>query len=135
LLKSIEDFRLNLYKNQMLIADTAATKENLHDKAIIAFGTKESNLLLNKCNPPFIIAPTKIVLNEEIKGNNYQLLYSWVNPFNTNKPMKVFSAQETESLINIRGVLVGNDHYILMLNNQPVKRGKFINYMDIWFCN
>lgn len=130
----IIDFGNRYYPDKPIIADTSVTSSLVKESDLIVFGTIESSLILAKQNFPFIIKSDKIVLDKEIADSNLQMLISWINPYNQQRAMRIFTAQNDSDLIGIHGVVVGDDNFVLMKKNSPIKYGKFINQLDIWFC-
>jgi len=132
--KYVFDYRDRFHPNKPVIADSSAKPSNVGNSDLIVFGTLNSNLLLSNQNFPFVIKNDKVVLDNAIKGSELQMLFSWINPYNKNKIMKVFTAQNPEDLIGVQGVRAGGSHYVLMDNNKKIKKGNFVRRMKIWFC-
>ena len=132
--KYVLNFRDRYYPNKPVIADSLVKSSNVGNFDLFVFGSLDSNLLLSNQNFPFMIKNDKVVLDNEIKGSELQMLFSWINPYNKNKIMKVFTAQNPEDLIEVQGVRAGRSHYVLMDNNKKIKKGNFVRRMKIWFC-
>jgi hypothetical protein len=88
---------------RIIRSDTAALKMDLSDYSIMAYGTIESNLFLNKHKEmfPFRITGNTILTNKKHEGTRLRIITCLPNPYNNKKGMLVNTSVSNR---NIRGV-------------------------------
>jgi hypothetical protein len=81
-----------------------------------------------------IIDKDKVIANRVFKGDDYQLMTGWINPFNKKRKMTIYTAQDVEKVININQIPHGASNYVLGKNYKTHKAGNYRRVMKIWTC-
>jgi hypothetical protein len=106
-LRSLYNYTTNIHKIKsdvsILCADSAALRMDLSDYWIMAYGTIESNLFLDKFRQmlPFKITGNTILTDKKHVGNRLRIITCLPNPFNNKKGMLVNTSVSNR---NIKGV-------------------------------
>jgi len=106
-LHSLYDYTSNIHKMKsevsILCSDSAALKMDLTDYSIMAYGTIESNLFLNKHKEsfPFKITGNTIFTDKKHEGTKLRIITCLPNPYNNKKGMMVNTSTSNR---NIKGV-------------------------------
>ncbi len=126
----------NMFSSEIkIITDDKALEMNLSDNDIVVFGTQEGNSFLRKYihKIPITIKSNYILTNKVIRGNNLQLITSWVNPFNTKKIMVIYTAQKTENIKDFfYSATKDQYHYWIAQELIPIHTGNYENYSKVW---
>lgn len=90
-------------EERIIRADTAALKMDLSDYSIMAYGTIESNLFLNKYKEtfPFKISGNTILTDKKQEGTRLRIIACLPNPTNNKRGMMVNTSTSNR---NIKGV-------------------------------
>ncbi len=137
--KQMQDFVVR-YRNMIskkinIITDNEALKADLSHNDIVVFGTPSGNSFLKKYidQIPVKITEDYILTNKIIKGDNLQLVTSWVNPFNSKKVMTIYTAQKTNDIKNFNTSRVRNIyHYWIAKNLITLEKGDYEKYSRVW---
>jgi hypothetical protein len=118
-----------------IINDKDALKEDLKNKNLIAYGTVEGNLFLNryKSSYPFQIEKDKLVVDKEYVGTDFRLITAIPSPVNQDNAMLVFTAQKQEGMQGINN-LIRNDSidYFIADGKVEVKSGFYKKDKGRW---
>lgn len=118
-----------------LISDDEALNSNLENKDIVAFGTVEGNSFTKRFIGllPITITNDSVITNKILLGNHYQVIVSWVNPFNSNKSMIFQTAQQATDIHHYYwSGMKERNHFWVAENLVTIDKGDFINYMKVW---
>ena len=85
------------------------------------WGTPKGNKFLQKHLPqiPIVVKDDKIVGENVYDGTGYGLLISWVNPFNPEKVMAVYTGQNPADLVDFNKIMNGSGNYHIFKNSLP----------------
>ncbi len=122
-------------KKIRIIDDTLASNEDLSGFDLIVIGTIHGNDFLSKHfnELPIRIYDNKIVAEKEYIGNNLQLVTGWINPYNQDRSMLIYTAQQTEDIIRSNRIPYGSG-YTIAEANKVIYYGNFNNPGQIWMC-
>jgi len=131
------------YRNMMgngiqIISDTAATERDLSNNDIVVFGTPEGNRFLQKhiSQIPVSVTEQAIITNRKTEGDDLQLVVSWVNPYNPEKAMVIYTAQQVSDIRNFQQSPVREEyHYWVAQNLITLHKGDFVSKGQIWMPN
>ena len=118
-----------------IITDDEALNKDLSNHDIVLFGTQEGNRFLKNhiSDLPIAIDDEKIVTNKIIRGTNLQLVTSWVNPFNMEKTMVIYTAQQTADIQRFNYSMHKDQyHYWVAKDLITLEKGNYSNYYRIW---
>lgn len=118
-----------------MLTDDEALNSDLSQKNILVVGTPNGNSFLKKwiTSIPVVIGDDQVITNKILKGKKFQLVLCWVNPFNKDKSMIVYTAQQAKDIANyFWSSFKGNTHYWVAEKLSTVDRGNFISYMGHW---
>lgn len=75
---------------------------DLSNYNLSVWGTPEGNLFLKKhmVQIPILIQKDKVIAENVYNGNGYGILIGWVNPFNKQKMMAVYTGQNPSDLVD-----------------------------------
>jgi hypothetical protein len=66
-------------------------------------------------------------------GDDYQVVTSWVSPFNAKKAMVVYTAQKAENIRNYDFSPVKDQyHYWVAKNTITIDKGDYGKYFQMW---
>lgn len=122
-------------KSSLIVTDDEALKMQLNSNDLIVFGTPEGNSFLSKYihQIPITILKDSVLTNKVLTGNHYQVVTSWVSPFNTTKSMVIYTAQKTEDIHNYDYSTVKDQYnYWVAENTITIDKGDYGNYWKIW---
>lgn len=120
-----------------VITDDEALSADLANANLFIYGTPEGNSFLKKyiSNLPVIIGKKYIVAGEKTEGDNLQFIFSWTNPFNSNKAMVIISAQHAEDMFNYAwSAIRESNNFWIAQNLVTLKTGNFVRLDKIWFA-
>ena len=130
-LHSLFNYTSNIHKmkseESLLCSDTTALKMDLSDYSIMAYGTIESNLFLNKYKDtfPFKISGNTILTDKKHEGTRLRIISCLPNPYNHKRGMMVNTSVSNR---NIKGVSNPfTDDYILFEDIENiVQHGSYV---------
>jgi len=131
----VEEYRNMFSRDIRIVTDEQALLMDLTDNDIVVFGTPGGNKFLEKFISmiPVSIDERQVVTNKVIKGENLQLVTSWVNPFNVNKSFVIYTAQQTKDVQKFNSSPVKDQfHYWVAQNLITLEKGDYKNYYEIW---
>lgn len=131
----VEQYRNMFSPDIRIITDNEALQMDLYQSDIVLFGTKNGNAFLSKYidQIPVIITDTEIVTNTITKGTDLQLVTSWVSPFNNEKTLAIYTAQQTEDIKNFNNSPVKDQyHYWIAKDLITLDKGDYVNHYWIW---
>lgn len=113
-----------------LITDEEAMEKDLSKNTVVLYGTPKGNLWLEKVisDMPVRIEPDRIVATDTYEGDDLRFISSWPNPENPQRPVVIYTAQKTEDVIGINGVVHGATDFL-------VARGKLVLACDNYIKN
>ena len=118
-----------------IITDDQALGMDLSNYDIVLFGTPSGNSFLKNhiSDLPIAIDSEKIVTNEITKGTNLQLVTSWVNPYNVDKSLVIYTAQQTKDIQRFNYSMHKDQyHYWVARDLITLEKGDYSNYNQIW---
>ena len=112
-----------------VISDKEALKMDLSEFHIIARGTMDGNLWLKKYKAtfPFSIYQKKVVVDKVYSGNKLRLISVAPHPYNKNKGLLIYTAQNTFETLGIDNVTHGNNDFTLVRRNSRLGSGNYEN--------
>ncbi|MCX2743358.1 DUF4932 domain-containing protein [Mangrovivirga sp. M17] len=120
-----------------IITDEEALARDLKNNDLVVFGTPEGNLFLKKHleEIPVKIYDDHIITNKLIRGNDLQLVMSWVNPYNQNKNLTIYTGQRTENIKNFHYTRhKDQSHYWVAQDLITLDQGNYNQYISVgWF--
>lgn len=126
--------RVNPLKDAKIVADTTALNMDLTGYNLSVWGTPKGNKFLQKHLPqiPIVVDDDKIVGESVYEGTGYGLLIGWVNPFNPEKVMAVYTGQNPADLIDFNKIMNGSGNYHIFKNFITIKQSNFIRNGSVW---
>ena len=130
----IKDYRLRDFPFAKVVDDTLALKMDLSSYNLFVIGTPWGNRFLNKVmkDIPIKISLTEVIAGKKYEGTGYVWMSGWVNPFNVNNIMVVYTAQDPGSLVNFTGIPRGGTHYQLVKDFITIKSQNYQRWDEIW---
>lgn len=132
----INDFKSKIpsLAKATIVADTTALRMDVSAYNLFVWGTPSGNLFLQKHlgQLPLRINPDAIIAENEYKGTGYSVLTSWVNPYNKNNMMTIYTAQNPDNLVNFNRVMNGGSNYHIFRNYITLKTGSFKRRGLVW---
>lgn len=119
----------------IIITDDEALKMPLNNNDLVIFGTPEGNTFLKKYidRLPVKILKDRVLTDKVLIGFDYQVVTSWVSPFNSKKAMVIYTAQKTENIINYDYSPVKDQyHYWVAKNTITIDKGDYGKYFQMW---
>jgi hypothetical protein len=132
---------INDFKNKIpsltkakMVADTTALKMDVSGYNLFVWGTPSGNLFLQHHldQLPLRIMPDAVIAENEYKGTGYSVLTAWVNPYNKNNMMTIYTAQNPDNLVNFNRVMNGGSNYHIFRNYITLKTGSFKRRGLVW---
>ena len=118
-----------------MITDDQALKTNLAGHDIVLIGTPEGNALLARCigKLPIKILKDSVLTNKIIRGNHLQVVTSWVSPFDPNRTMVIYTAQQTMDINKFETSPYKEQYgYWVGENTITLDKGEWRRYNLIW---
>lgn len=134
----VKMYRDMINKQIKIISDREAMEMDLTGKDLVIFGTQEGNALLKKfaSNLPVTITDKAIITNKIIEGDHLQLVTSWVNPYDENHVMTIYTAQKTADIKNLQmSPDRENYHYWVGQKTITLDKGDYVNWGEVWRPN
>ncbi|NRF41966.1 DUF4932 domain-containing protein [Pedobacter foliorum] len=128
-------YRNMISSNSVIITDEEALKMPLANSDLVIFGTQEGNIFLKKYidRMPVKILKDRVLTDKVLMGNDYQVVTSWVSPFNAKKAMVIYTAQKTENINNFDFSPVKDQyHYWVAKNTITIDKGDYSKYFQMW---
>lgn len=132
----INDFKMKIpsLAKAAIVADTTALKMDVSAYNLFVWGTPTGNLFLQKhiSRLPLLIKPDAIIAENKYRGTGYSVLTAWVNPYNENNMMTIYTAQNPDNLVNFNKVMNGGSNYHVIRNYITLKMGSFKRRGLVW---
>jgi hypothetical protein len=128
-------YRNMISMGSVIITDDEALKMPLNNSDLITFGTPEANTFLKKYidRLPVKILKDRVLTDKVLMGDDYQVVTSWVSPFNAKKAMVIYTAQKTENINNYDYSPVKDQyHYWVAKNTITIDKGDYGKYFQMW---
>jgi len=128
-------YRNMISTNSVIITDEEALKMPLDNNDLVIFGTPEGNTFLKKYidRLPVKILKDRVLTDKVLMGEDYQVVTSWVSPFNLKKAMVVYTAQKAENINNYDLSPVKDQYHYWVANNTiTIDKGDYSNYWQMW---
>ncbi|MES2515900.1 MAG: DUF4932 domain-containing protein [Bacteroidota bacterium] len=128
-------YRNMISPSSVIITDEEALKMPLNNSDLIIFGTPEGNTFLKKYidRLPVKILKDRVLTDKILMGDDYQVVTSWVSPFNEKKTMVIYTAQKTENIKNYDYSPVKDQyHYWVAKNTITIDKGDYGKYWQMW---
>lgn len=140
--KKLKDF-MNNFKNRMadlkdarVVADTIALKMDLSVYHLSVWGTPKGNKFLQKYfdQIPLQIEDKRVIGENIYEGTGYGILIGWVNPFNKEKVMAIYTGQNPADVVDFNNIPNGSGNYHIFNNKITIKQSTFSRQGEIWFA-
>ena len=117
-----------------ILTDDEALKQDLSQKSLVVFGTKDGNLFLKRrlADHPVQIAADAITADIAYAGTNLRFIAAWPNPQNAKKGMVVYTAQRAEDIIGIREAYAWDEEYVVARGSEVLKTGFYKKEKEKW---
>jgi DNA-dependent RNA polymerase auxiliary subunit epsilon len=125
--KSFHDVMKSSF-NLILVSDSTALTMDLSKYNMLAYGTVESNLILNKYkqNFPFKFTDNELIADKKYDRKNIKLISCLPNPNNPEKGLIIYTAGTNSLIYDINGILVQDEDFIICdTNNHPLCSGNY----------
>ena len=126
----------NMFSDKIqLVSDEQALKIDLEKYDLVLFGTVEGNALLSTHlhELPISIAEKGIYTNKFIEGENLQLVTSWISPYNPERTLVVYTAQNAADVNNFyRSMHKDQFHYWVAQDLITLEKGNYKKYWNVW---
>ena len=136
--KFVREYKDRISTKSKIITDVEALEMDLSKNDVFVFGTPEGNVFLKKYikNIPIIISKNEVITNKVLLGDNFQIVTSWVNPFNSKKAMIIYTAQKTENIHSYHFSPVKDKyHYWIANNTITIDKGDYVDFWNVWTCD
>lgn len=126
--------RIKTLKDAAIVADTTALAMDLADYNLSVWGTPSGNKFLQKhlSQIPVVVHDDKIIGESVYEGTGYGLLIGWVNPFNPQNVMAIYTGQNPADLIDFNRIMNGGGNYHIFKNFITIKQGSFVKNGSVW---
>lgn len=114
-----------------VIPDTIALKMNLKDYAIFCYGSIDGNLWLKSKikDLPIQIYLNKVIASKEYNQSNLKIISTWRNPDNPDKFIIIYTAQNSEQILNFN-IFHGPNNYVIANDKlEVIEKGNY-RYKD-----
>ncbi len=120
--------------NDILIADTTALKTDISDYGIMAYGTIESNLFLDKYKSsfPFKIEDNTLYADEEYDYSKLRFITCLPNPLNPAKGMSIYTAFSNNNIQGINSVFHSGEDYIIFTDPETILNRGYYDKTGMW---
>lgn len=134
---------MNNFKNRMadlkdarVVADTIALKMDLSVYHLSVWGTPKGNKFLQKYfdQIPLQIEDKRVIGENIYEGTGYGILIGWVNPFNKEKVMAIYTGQNPADVVDFNNIPNGSGNYHIFNNKITIKQSTFSRQGEIWFA-
>lgn len=128
--------RIKSLRSARIVADTAALKMDLSKYNLSVWGTPEGNLFLKKHmgQVPILVLEDKVIAENVYNGNGYGVLIGWVNPFNRQKMMAIYTGQNPADVVDFNRIMNGGGNYHIFKNFITLKQGTFKRLGAVWLA-
>lgn len=133
----VKQYRDMFSEKIQIIIDDEVLNLDISKNDIVVFGTIRGNSFLRKHHHllPIQINEKSIITNKILKGDNFQVVTSWVNPQNPDKLFAIYTAQKAKDVNNYHfSPSKGNYHYWIAINTIAIDVGNF-QYYSTWMPN
>lgn len=132
--KYVEMIKDKFFPKAEILLDTDALEQDLGSRVIIAYGTIEGNLWLQKYKDtfPFQIGPDKTVADKEYTDEGLVLISALPNPQNSANPLVIYTAGRAEDIIDINSVFHGATDYVIAKEGKEITSGYYSKENDNW---
>ncbi len=122
------------YRNNPLITDKEALHRDLSKHAVVMYGTKEGNLLLAEFikEMPVSIERDKILADRAYEGENLRFITAWPNPYNPDRGLLIYSAQQAMDIPGINSVFHGPTDYVIAQERKVLHSGDYKKDKEGW---
>jgi hypothetical protein len=126
--------RIKPLQEATIVADTTALKMDLTNYNLSVWGTPGGNKFLQKYLPqiPIIVDKDKVIGETVYQGTGYGVLIGWVNPFNTEKVMAIYTGQNPANLVDFNRIMNGSGNYHIFKNFITIKQSSFSRNGSVW---
>jgi hypothetical protein len=126
--KYIYQTKDKLFSNAKIITDEESTKMDLSIYNIIIYGTIDNNIFLSKImkNIPIKILNNKIISDCVDYGFDLRAIFCWSNPYNIDKSIIIYTAQQEKDIININDIKENQTQFIIAKDDKILRAGNFI---------
>jgi hypothetical protein len=133
----VEEIKYKFFKNSLILTDREALQKDLSNNSIVAYGTPDGNLFIAEhlAGMPVKIESDKIVADKIYKGTNLRFISAWPNPWNPDKGMVFYTAQQPEDIPNINSVFHGPTDYVIARGTQVLKSENYNKKNGTWSLN
>lgn len=136
LMRRIKEHQAQFFPSGKIVTDTMAMGMDLSPYHLFVIGTSQGNRLLTQVlrQLPVVIAGSEMIVGKKYSGNGYVFMSGWVNPFNPQNVMVIYTAQDPENLINFAQIPRGGTHFHLTKGIITLKTGNYLRKNATWIC-
>lgn len=130
----VEKIKDKFFPNAEMIKDTEALNRDLGDYTIIAYGTFEGNTWLqeHKDSFPFKVEEDKITADKVYGDTGMIMISAMPNPQNYKNPLVIYTAQDSEDIIEINNVFHGPTDFIISKDGEELYSGFYDKNKENW---
>lgn len=121
-------------QNARIVADTTALKMDLSGYGLSVWGTPQGNKFLAKyiSGIPILIEKDRVLAENIYLGSGHGILIGWVNPFNEEFPMAVYTGQNPRDVVGFNSIMNGSGNYHIFRNFITLRQGSFVRNGKVW---
>jgi len=130
----VQRVRDQFYKESPILTDDEALKQDLSDKAVVAYGTMTGNSWLASLSGglPFKIEPKQVVADTAYPGQHLRFITAWPNPRNPKKGILIYTAQQAADVVGINSVFHGPTDYVVARDKEVLKAADYVKKNGRW---
>ncbi|MBN2410593.1 DUF4932 domain-containing protein [candidate division KSB1 bacterium] len=134
--KRLKEFVAKSCTNYKTVADTTALEMDLSGYNLFAIGTPWGNKFIEKYMTllPVKITRQGLVAHNVYEGNGYAFITGWINPFNADNIMVIYTAQNPDDLVNFTWIPRGGTDYQIVKNMITLREDDYKRNNLIWGC-
>lgn len=128
--------RIKSLRSARIVVDTIALKMDLSKYNLSVWGTPEGNLFLKKHmdQVPILIREDEVIAENVYNGDGYGVLIGWVNPFNKQNMMAIYTGQNPSDVVDFNKIMNGGGNYHIFKNFVTLKQGVFKRSGAVWLA-
>jgi hypothetical protein len=123
-------------KNARIVADTTALKMDISGYGLSVWGTPQGNKFLAKyiLAIPILMEKDRVLAENTYQGSGHGILIGWVNPFNQEFPMAIYTGQNPRDVIGFNSIMNGSGNYHIFRNFITLRQGSFVRNGKVWIA-
>jgi hypothetical protein len=130
----VELIKKKFWPKAEVVDDVDALERDLTNSFIVAYGTMEGNLWLDhyKDTFPFQVKEDGIMADKEYEGTNLTFITAMPNPQNYKNPLIVYTAQNSDDIVDINSIFHGPTDYIITKDQEELQTGFYKKEKEKW---